>query len=129
LTANSGGNAILAGDGDDILIGSADADLFLGEARSDAFVFSMSANTGEDVIADFEIGTDVLKFTDVVDVDSPAGLDFDDAVTSVVDNGTDITANLYNGGGSITLSGLGDGTVATVSALETLLTSSSIDVS
>ncbi len=127
LNGTSGEDALIAGAGNDILSGGEGDDVLTGGLGVDTFVFSMMTDSGDDVITDFEIGTDLLSFVDVVDDNSSGDIDLGDVISNVVDVGGNITLSLTNGG-SITLQGLGDGTVNDVGALQTLLGVDNIQV-
>jgi len=128
LDGTDGIDYILGNDGSDTLTGLGGNDILVGGDDSDTFVFSMASNTDDDVIVDFEIGTDSLSFTDVIDTGT-AGLDLNDVVSSVSDGGagSDVTVNLTNGG-SVILSGIGTGSTTDASALESLIGAANIDL-
>ena len=127
LIGTSGNDVLIGGAGNDILSGGEGDDILTGGLGVDTFVFSMSSDSGDDVITDFEVGVDILNFTDVIDVNAPGGIDLGDVINGVTDDGTDITVNLTNGG-SITLEGIGTGGVNDAAALQTLLGADKIQV-
>ncbi|OWU78059.1 hypothetical protein ATO3_03465 [Marinibacterium profundimaris] len=57
LDGGDGNDTLIGGDGDDRLNGGSDDDVLIGGAGADVFVF----NGGDDLIADFEHGTDKVK--------------------------------------------------------------------
>jgi Ca2+-binding RTX toxin-like protein len=128
LNGTSGEDALIAGAGNDILTGGEGDDFLTGGLGEDTFVFSLATDSGNDVITDFEVGTDVLSFVDVIDTaDNPGVIDLGDVISGVTDDGTDITVNLTNGG-SITLQGVGTGGVNDATALQNLLGADKINV-
>ncbi|SNT06674.1 calcium-binding protein [Tropicimonas sediminicola] len=60
LNGGSGNDKLFGGKGDDMLRGGSGVDVMTGNAGADIFVFSGAI--GDDTIADFEIGTDTLRF-------------------------------------------------------------------
>jgi Ca2+-binding RTX toxin-like protein len=64
-----GGNDILRGGfGDDMIAGNSGSDFLVGDAGSDTFIFD--DDWGNDIIADFEVGEDVLDFGLVTGLDN-----------------------------------------------------------
>ena len=112
ILAYDGDDDLFGFEGEDTLIGGAGNDTMTGGTDADTFIFSLAENSGNDTITDFEVGTDVLAFEDVIDVDGPIGIDLGDAVESYDNGGTggDLTLNLTNGG-SVTLAGAGIGAI------------------
>ena len=128
LNGTSGDDVLIAGAGNDILSGGEGDDFLTGGLGEDTFVFSLATDSGNDVITDFEVGTDVLSFVDVIDTaDNPGVIDLGDVINGVSDDGTDITVNLTNGG-SITLEGIGTGGINDATALQNLLGADKINV-
>ena len=69
LFGGSGNDTIIAGHGDDKVSGGKGDDMLYGGAGADKFAFNPNrAGEGDDVIKDFELGTDfiVLKATDIL---------------------------------------------------------------
>ena len=125
-----GGDDFLFGlGGDDLLIGGYGDDEMTGGLGKDAFVFSLAANSGDDIIKDFDVGTDALNFIDVLDLDNSSTFNLADAINSVSDAGlnNDITVSLTNGG-SVTLEGIGTGAVNDIASLQTYLGATNITV-
>ena len=120
LFGDSGSDTLFGGGGDDTLIGGGGGDTLIGglgddlidggnDSDSDVFVFSLDG-FGSDGLTNFDRGTDVLRFEDVVDV-GPAGPDIgdvDDAITGFVISGTDVTIN-FDKGSSITIEDVNPG--------------------
>ncbi|MEX1200372.1 MAG: retention module-containing protein [Methylophaga sp.] len=128
LNGTSGNDVLIAGAGNDILSGGEGDDVLTGGLGEDTFVFSLATDSGDDVITDFEVGTDVLSFVDVIDTtDNPGVIDLGDVISGVTDDGADITVNLTNGG-SITLEGIGTGGINDAAALQSLLGADKINV-
>ena len=86
LSGAGGNDTLFGGDGDDRLVGGADNDVLFGQQGEDTFVFF--ANSGNDIIRDFEDGIDTIEFRGTVD--SFADLTLEQSGTSVIitsDNG------------------------------------------
>ncbi len=119
--------------GDDTLDGGHDADILYGGSGADVFRFDFGDGQeapGDDLVRDFDPGVgDVLRFVNVLDVggDGPNLGDFAAAVSSVQDDGTDVT-QVFADGGSLLLSGLGIGAIDSVNALLSEIGSSSVEV-
>lgn len=120
-------DTLIGGSGDDTLIGAGGDDTLTGdpqdgpdvETGSDTFVFSLTDDTGVDVITDFEPEQDVLRITDVIDVGAP-GLDIGDlaaAGVTVGDDGTDVTVDL-GAGDSVVIQGIGTGGIDSLADLD-----------
>ena len=125
-----GGDDFLFGlGGDDLLIGGYGDDEMTGGLGKDSFVFSLAANSGDDIIKDFVVNTDKLNFIDVLDLDNSSTFDLTDVINSVSDagSGSDITVNLTNGG-SVTLEGIGTGAINDIASLQTYLGATNITV-
>ena len=120
-------DTLIGDSGDDTLIGAGGDDTLTGdpqdgpdvETGSDTFVFSLTDDTGTDVIIDFEPEQDVLRITDVIDVGAP-GLDIGDlaaAGVTVSDDGTDVTVDL-GAGDSVVIQGIGTGGIDSLADLD-----------
>ena len=104
LSGGAGKDTLNGGAGDDILSGGADADKLIGEAGNDQLTGGAGAdefkvvagNFGADLIADFELGVDVIKVTGVGDATS-----FSDLVISA--NGSGWAVVTFPDGSSLTL--------------------------
>ena len=112
ILAYDGNDTLQGFGGDDILIGGLGNDLMEGGTGSDTFVFSLAEDSGLDTITDFEVGTDVLAFEDVIDANENSAIDLGDAIESYVNGGDtgDLILNLTNGG-TVVLEGAGTGAV------------------
>ncbi len=122
LDGGKGNDDLNGASGDDILIGGLGDDVLQGGSGADVFMFDFDGGQeapGDDIIRDFDPGDgDLLRFSDVLDIDSD-GADLDDfsaAVSSVQDNGKDVTI-VFEDGGSLMLDGLGTGAIDSVNAL------------
>jgi hypothetical protein len=108
-----GDDTISGAGGDDRLLGGDGNDSLAGGGGADTFQFSLHGsavpgpNDGADRVADFDRTSDVLKFTDVANVNG-GGLDLSDlqAQTHVTDDGTNVTVTFDNGA-SIVFEGMG----------------------
>ena len=120
ILAYDGDDSLFGFEGEDTLIGGQGNDTMDGGADADTFIFSLAENSGNDTINNFEAGTDVLAFEDVIDVNATAGIDLGDAIESYDNggNGSDLVLHLTNGG-QITLTDAGSDTLATGSGLTT----------
>ena len=63
-TVTVNGNAVVGTPSDDVLLSTSGNDLLTGGGGSNTFTFS--TGSGNDTIADFQLGSDVLAFTDVM---------------------------------------------------------------
>ncbi|NCF80079.1 MAG: hypothetical protein GWP74_00575 [Proteobacteria bacterium] len=63
-TVTVNGNAVVGSSSDDVLFSTSGNDLLTGGGGSNTFTFS--TGSGNDTIADFQLGSDVLAFTDVM---------------------------------------------------------------
>ncbi len=122
IDGGKGNDDLNGASGDDILIGGLGDDDLQGGSGADVFLFDFDGGQqapGDDIIRDFDPGGgDLLRFSDVLDIDSD-GADLDDfsaAVSSVQDNGKDVTI-VFEDGGSLMLDGLGTGAIDSVNAL------------
>ncbi len=133
LDGAGGDDLLKGGPGDDLLIGGAGDDQLQGGKGADIFLLDFAggtANEGDDVVLDFDPAQgDALRFSNVLDADLD-GADLDDvvaAIASVQDDGSDVTVS-FTGGGSVTLAGLGTGSIDGVAALLTVLGPDGIEV-
>ncbi len=79
----------------------------------DSGIYEFSANGGEgDLVIDgFNIDTDVIRLTDVLDLDSDGSLSLDDVNVGVVAQGSDLVLTIAGSGGidtSVTLADVGE---------------------
>ncbi len=81
LVGTTANNLLFGGAGNDSISGGDGSDVLFGEAGSDTFVFA-APDTGTDVIADFEFGTDVM------DISSWSATTFADLIVTSTERGT-----------------------------------------
>ena len=129
IIGRDGDDDLFGLDGDDLLIGGFGDDELTGGSGEDSFLFSMAANSGDDIIKDFEVNTDKLNFIDVLDVDNSGDFNLADAISNVSDSGVggDISVSLTNGG-SVTLEGIGTGAINDITSLQAYLGATNITV-
>ena len=105
-----GDDVLDGGDDDDWLEGGREDDLLTGGDGEDTYAFDLYDNTspgtndGSDTISGWEPDTDVLDFTGVTGAGDLAALN--SMISSVVDNGVDVTVTFDNGA-SILFAGAG----------------------
>lgn len=98
LSGDAGANVLSGGDGDDWLFGANGNDVLTGGAGADQYVFHVAdpllgeVPDGDDIITDFEIGIDKIRFTNT----------FFDVLAGAVEAGNDVVIT-YGGGSTITL--------------------------
>ncbi len=118
LYGEAGNDTLIGGDGDDILDGGDGNDTLSGGSGSDEFHIQLNFNgvvsaAGDDSIQDFS-AEDSLVFEGVLDVSGNGILDLDDLLgqVTVTDSGPggDVVI-AFNGGGSVTLEGIGMGSI------------------
>ncbi len=133
LDGGKGDDTLDGGSGADTLVGDAGDDQLRGGADADVFLFDFGGGQdapGDDVVLDFDPGEgDVLRFADVFDSNGN-GVDIDDfsaAVSSVQDDGSDVTI-VFEDGGSLMLDGLGTGAIDSVNALLSEIGQNSVEV-
>ena len=63
LSGNGGNDTLSGGEGDNILDGGIGIDTLIGGEGSDTFIFTSTSN-GTDIITDFTVTEDILKFID-----------------------------------------------------------------
>ncbi|MEQ9608974.1 MAG: hypothetical protein RLN99_15040, partial [Kiloniellaceae bacterium] len=110
--------------GKDRLTGAGGDDLLDGGAGADTYRFAKldtAGGDGDDSIAGFARGQDILAFDDVVDANDDGDSDLDDllaAVSDVSDGGAggDVTV-AFDNGASITFIGSGTGSVESLTDL------------
>ena len=90
---------------DDLLIGLAGSDTLIGflgddtlSGGSDNDIFEFDDNFGQDVIADFELGSDRIDLSDVTNI-----TDFDDLLANHIDTNADGALVIFDGDNTITL--------------------------
>ncbi len=123
LQGSSGEDVITGGSGDDMITGGLGNDILVGGEGEDVFLFTAQGGEGSNTLADFNVGDgynvggDVLSFTDLLDLDEDSDIDGDDLAlftdsVTVANDGTDLTLTIPNVGdpGSptiVTLAGVG----------------------
>lgn len=114
LLGQAGDDMLDGGAGEDQIEGSEGNDTLIGGADADRFKFSLAEDSGNDVIEDFQVGSDVLVFDDLLSgFDSTKELDSKGAKKagfSVSQEGGadgDVTVSFGQGGGSVELQGIG----------------------
>ena len=133
LDRGQGDDSLDGGSGADTLTGAAGDDQLRGGLGADIFLFDFGSGQeapGGDVIGDFDPGDgDVLRFVNLLDVGGggPDRGDFSAAVSRVQDDGSDVTL-VFEDGGSLSLGGLGTGTIDSVNALLSEIGQSSVEV-
>lgn len=122
LAGDGGDNALSGGKGRDRLNGRAGDDSLTGGSGADTFVFGgldQAGGAGHDRILDFQKGSDILSFHDLIDADGDGDIDLDDldaAVTDVTDGGGKVFVSFDNGS-SLTFVGAGTGAIDSISDL------------
>ena len=106
LMGGDGRDTLVGGDGDDTLNGGAGDDDLSGDGGTDTFVFSPNDGIGDDIINDFEVGTDRLDL-------SAFKLDASDLAGMISVRGTGESARVVidlrsEGGGTIELANVTD---------------------
>ena len=87
-----------------------------GDGR-DSFAFSANGGEGNNTIADFDVATDAIRLTDVLNVDGDGDNDLDDLLqpggqdVSVTINNEDVELSIINGSDTtvVTLTGINAG--------------------
>lgn len=124
--AGGGDDIITGGPGDDTLYGESEFLSVDGGAGWDTFVYDATADFGDDIIGDAGVveGTDTIQFSGIA-----GGLAELEDRSTVTDDGVDVLALVFTddtktvGIGSITLLGIGNGTVdewADIDAMATI---------
>jgi hypothetical protein len=127
LHNDSGDNDALVSDGDnDILVGSGGNGLLVGDDGNDMLAggnggdtsaLSSNGDEGNDTITDFNAVTDVIRLSDVLNVDGDSDVDLDDLLQSggqnvaVSVNNADVELSISNGDQTtvVTMTGINDG--------------------
>ncbi|HEX6376228.1 MAG TPA: cadherin domain-containing protein [Allosphingosinicella sp.] len=100
LLGGNGTDTLDGGDGNDLIAGGNGNDLLTGGSGADSFRFGRGG--GNDVITDFDVGTDQLLFEDGIGIASARTRDVDG------DGVLDTSIAFTNGGGSVVLLGVSD---------------------
>jgi hypothetical protein len=117
LVGNGGNDILVGGDGDDLLIGGLGNDIMSGGGGGDAYLFSADGGEGSDTITDFDVATDVIRLSDVLDAEGDNDIDIADLLR---DGGQNVTANITGADGAdveLTISNGGETTVVTLSGI------------
>jgi len=101
ITGTSGVDELVGTDADDTLVGYASWDLLTGGGGADKFVFT-SLNDRRDKITDFEVGSDVIDMSQVLDAIGYVGND------PISDGYVQLGSNSYGAVVSVDQDGLGD---------------------
>jgi hypothetical protein len=118
LLEGLGGNDRLdGGGGNDILVGGEGDDLLSGGGGSDAYAFSANGGEGNDVIHDFDVASDVIRLSDVLDVAPDGSTDLEDLLqagdqqVAVTVSGADVALEISGSQGQtgVTLEGINAG--------------------
>jgi len=105
--ATGGNDTLNGGTGNDVLFGGAGNDTLTGGEGNDKFVFLANSNSGQDVITDFQAGSDKVIFADVVSADKLSNAVWDDASHTLSFSGVGKDGHTYNN--SVTFNGLSSG--------------------
>ena len=105
--ATGGNDTLNGGTGNDVLFGGAGNDTLTGGEGNDKFVFLANSNSGQDVITDFQAGSDKVVFADVVSADKLSNAVWDDASHTLSFSGVGKDGHTYNN--SVTFNGLSSG--------------------
>ncbi len=115
LTGDAGDNIIEGLGGEDTLIAGLGNDILVGGDDADAFVFSANAGEGSNIITDFDPSVDKLSFADLLDSGEPGLGDDTFAIedVGVTVDGNDLVLTITDSTGTnadtvVTLSGLGN---------------------
>ena len=105
--ATGGNDTLNGGTGNDVLFGGAGNDTLTGGEGNDKFVFLANSNSGQDVITDFQAGSDKVVFADVVSADKLSNAVWDDASHTLSFSGVGKDGHTYSN--SVTFNGLSSG--------------------
>ena len=103
--ASAGDDTLEGGAGDDTLYGDAPGSV-AGMGGKDTFVFNLGEATGDDVIKDYDLDDDTLRFDDVMvgaDGDKIAALE---KIVEVKEDGADVVITRTDGKGTIKIEGI-----------------------
>jgi T1SS-143 domain-containing protein len=114
IDGGSGNDILVGGDGDDLIIGGLDHDTMSGGNGSDTFVFSANGGEGNDTINDFDVATDVIRLSDVLDADGDNDFDINDLLQ---DGGQNVAATVSGADVELTISHGGESTVVTLTGI------------
>jgi Ca2+-binding RTX toxin-like protein len=117
LVGNGGNDILVGGDGQDLMIGGIGDDTMSGGGGSDAYLYSAAGGEGADTITDFDVATDVIRLSDVLDADGDNDIDIGDLIH---DGGQNVTANITGADGAdveLTISNGAETTVVTLAGI------------
>ena len=114
LVGNAGNDILVGGDGDDLMIGGLGDDTMSGGSGGDTYLFSADGGEGNDTITDFDVATDVIRLSDVLDADGDSDIDIADLLQ---DGGQNVTANVTGSDVELTISNGSDTTVVTLEGI------------
>ncbi len=117
LDGGSGNDILVGGEGADILTGAQGNDHLSGGAGADSYAFSANGGEGDDVIQDFDVASDAIRLSDVLDAapdgstDLEALLSAGDQHVQVAVSGANVELQISGDQGqtSITLEGINAG--------------------
>jgi hypothetical protein len=117
LDGGSGNDILVGGEGADLLTGALGDDHLSGGSGADSYAFSANGGEGDDVIHDFDLASDVIRLSDVLDA-APDGSTDLETLLSAGDQQVDVAVSGANvelqisgdqGQTSITLEGINAG--------------------
>jgi T1SS-143 domain-containing protein len=114
IDGGSGNDILVGGDGDDLIIGGLDHDTMSGGNGSDTFVFSANGGEGNDTISDFDVATDVIRLSDVLDAEGDNDIDINDLLQ---DGGQNVAAAVSGEDVELTINNGGESTVVTLTGI------------
>jgi Ca2+-binding RTX toxin-like protein len=114
LAGSDGNDILVGGDGDDLIIGGLGDDTLTGGDGRDSFAFSANGGEGNNTITDFDVATDLIRLSDVVNVDGDGDSDLDDLLQP---GGQDVSVNVYNEDVELSISNGSDTTVVTLAGI------------
>jgi T1SS-143 domain-containing protein len=114
IDGGAGNDILVGGDGDDLIIGGLDHDTMSGGDGSDTFVFSANGGEGNDTINDFDVATDVIRLSDVLDAEGDNDIDINDLLQ---DGGQNVSATVSGADVELTISHGGESTVVTLTGI------------
>lgn len=117
LDGEGGNDILVGGEGDDHLVGGLGDDHLSGGDGTDTFAFSANGGEGNDVIHDFDVASDVIRLSDVLDVAPGGSTDLEDLLlaadqqVAVTVTGADVALEIAGSQGqtSVTLEGINAG--------------------
>lgn len=116
ITGGTGSDMIDGGNGLDTIEGGLGDDWLSGGTQADTFIFHDGTDEGTDHITDWEAGGDILEFAGLADTGAAGLADDIDAVSTITDDGTDVTLAL-DWGTTLVFEGVGTGSVSSIADL------------